>query len=699
MSRPLPARRPALSATRLAGAACASLLAAVATAGATTLPGRPQAPAAARVSESAPLACTDFDAYVNAEWNARTELPPDRARIGSFDVLRRDNDRLLEAALNDLLADPSRAATPGLQRLAAVYRSGMDSAAIERAGLTALAPLLARIDAATRAALPALLGELALLGVDQPLQPFVGTDLRDATRHLVNLSVGGLGLPDRDDYTRDEPASQRIRDGYRTYVQALAAASGAPATPEQVDALLRLEAALAAAQLSRVERRDPQRLDNRRTPAALADEAPGFDWSGWLSAWSGRAAPLPALNVAQPRVATAFAQQVQEAPLDSWRLYLRVRLLDTFAPALPAAFEQAHFAYRSGVLRGLRQPQPRAERVIAAVGGPNGSAPLGETLGELFVTRAFSPLAQRKALAMVEDIREAMRRRIASLPWMSAPTKQAALAKLDAMVTQIGAPPRWRDWQGLEIRPDDYAGNLLRAAVWASRERLAQLDRPVDRSRWTTSANTVNAFAAGGNRIVFPAGILQPPFFDASADDAANYGAIGSVIGHEITHHFDDRGRQFDAAGNLRDWWAPDDAAAYRARAAQVAALYSGFEPLPGVRIDGRQMLGENISDFGGIHIAYDGLQIALERQRTATGQGAPAVDGRTPSHRFFIADATMWRTKMREEALLSQLRTGQHSPGRWRILAPLAHQPAFARAFGCRAGDPMAAAEPIRIW
>jgi predicted metalloendopeptidase len=291
-----------------------------------------------------------------------------------------------------------------------------------------------------------------------------------------------------------------------------------------------------------------------------------------------------------------------------------------------------------------------------------------------------------------------MRQRISNSPWMSAATQARARAKLDAMVAKIGRPAQWRDYAGLRLLADDHAGNLLRTSEWDTQQRLADLARPVDRQRWNTSPHIVNAFAAGGNQIVFPAGILQPPFFDAQADDASNYGAIGSVIGHEITHHFDDRGRQFDDLGNLRDWWTAEDAAAYKARAQRVVQLYGGYEPLPGVRINGAQMLGENISDFGGIHIGYDGLQIALQRARDA-GQATPLINGQTPEQRYFLANALIWRGKMRAEALLNQLRTGQHSPGNYRILGPISHMPAFATAFGCQAGDAMVAVDPILIW
>ena len=646
-------------------------------------------------------ACTDFDAYANGQWLAATELPPDRARIGSFDALRVANDRLLEAGLAELAANPARQTTPGLKLLAAQYRAGMDSAAIEKRGLSAVQPWLARIDKVERAALPALIGEMARLQVAAPLSVFVGTDAKDATRHALLLSQAGLGLPDRDDYFGSDDNSRKLQAAYRVYAERLLKAAGAPADAATLDALMAFEKELAHASMTRVQRRDPNATYNVMTPASLKLQAPGFDWASWLQAYAGLG-ETQTLIVGQPGFATGLAALAEKAPLNTWRTYLRVRALDAVAEYGPQPVAQAHFDFYSGAIRGLKTAPPRVEQVILMVGGRTGGSPLGETLGEVFVAKAFSPLAQQRALAMVADIKTAMQRRIDNLSWMSAPTKALAQAKLAAMTVKIGAPEIWKTYEGLTLQPDDFAGNQLKIAAWHTAQRLAELQRPVDRSRWNTSPHIVNAFAASGNQIVFPAGILQPPFFDEKADDASNYGGIGMVIGHEITHHFDDRGRQFDAVGNLRDWWQPADAAAYKARADRVAALYSSFEPAPGVRINGRQTLGENISDLAGVQIAYDGLQIALQRQRRSersAGKLAALVDGRTPEQRFFLSHATIWRGKYRTEALVDQLRTGQHSPGRWRILGPLANIPAFAQAFSCKTGDAMVAGEPIVVW
>ena len=646
-------------------------------------------------------ACQDFDAYINAAWAKTAELPPDRTRTGSFDELRVGNDRLLDVAVAELIAEPARQTTPGLKALAAVFASGMDVAAIDRLGLAQLQGLLARIDTLDRASLPALLGELARLQMDPPIGLFVSPDAKDSTRHALYAGQAGLGLPDRDDYTRDDDNTRRLKAAYRIYAARLLQLAGQPADAATIDALMAFEAQLANAALTRVERRDPNASYNPKTLAELEAMAAGFDWRAWLGAYGVKPAQLEGrpLIVSQPRHAQAVVAAVREAPLPAWSTYLRVRVLDEIAEFGPEAFQQARFEYRGAAISGLKARLRRADEVTRAIGGRTGGEPLAQTLGELYVVKTFSKQAQERSLAMVADIREAMHQRIGRLPWMSEPTQAAAREKLAAMVAKIGAPAQWRDFTGLVLAPDDWLGNHLRTTAWYTADRIGVLSQPVDRQRWFTSPHIVNAFAGGGNAITFPAGILQPPFFDADADDASNYGAIGMVIGHEITHHFDDRGRQFDRVGNLRDWWTTEDAAAYQTRADRVAALYGSFEPVPGVPINGRQTVGENISDFGGLQIAFEGLQIALERQRKATGKAPPLIAGQTPEQRFFIANARIWRNKTRTEALVDQLRTGQHSPGRWRILAPMAQMPAFATAFGCKAGDVMVAKEPIVVW
>lgn len=652
----------------------------------------------AGAADPRPAACTDFYAHVNADWLARTELPPERARIGSFDELRIANDRRLELALQRLVAEPARQDTPGLKQLAAWYASALDPAIAQARGLQALQPWLARIDAlAAPAQLAPLWAALAVHGVDAPLRLHVGPDLRDVRRAALFVGQGGLGLPDRDDYLNEDATSQRLRAAYRGYAARLLQAAGSAPDAATIDALLALETTLAHAAMSKLQRRDPQATANWRRLPALQAQAPGLDWA---SGFDAAAVDVRAREfvVSQPAFMRVLAEQAQRTPLAVWQIYLRVRLLDAMAPWLPAAFADAHFDFHERALRGLQAPPPRSEALIRLIGGPTGWAPMGQALGELFVREAFPAQARQRAAVMIEDIRTAMRARISSLDWMGAATRQRALAKLAAMKPQVGAPAHWPDYHGLTLDAADPAGNALQVAAWGWRQRLAELDQPTDREHWQTGAHIVNAFAGSLNRIVFPAGILQPPFFDAQASDATNYGAIGMVIGHEITHHFDDRGRQFDADGNLADWWDAEDASAYRVRAQRVVALYGAFEPLPGLRLDGRQMLGENISDLAGLQIAFDALGIALQRQ-AAAGQPAAATGELSPQQQFFVANAVIWRGKQRPEALEQQIRTGQHSPGPLRVRAPMAQMPAFAAAWGCRPGDAMTAREPVAVW
>ena len=639
-------------------------------------------------------ACTDFDEYVNGQWKKATPIPPDRARIGSFDTLRDESRDIVEQALIDAARDPSLLDTPGKRLAFSFYVSGMDVEAIEKRRLASLQPLLREIEALNdRKQLPALLAQLSRHFIDAPLRVAVMPDAKDRRRYLVQLDQGGLGLPDRDDYFRGDARTLELRQAYEIYRLRLGQLARAGDAPADAAASFELQKSLADASLTRVERRDPNVLYQLNTFETIRERAPGLDWAAYFAAL-GVAQPGE-FNVAAPKFVAAVARAAAEAPLATWRAYLRERVLDELAPMLPAEFVDARFDYRGKVIQGREKNFPRPDQVIHAMTGPFGSEPLAEGLGQLYVARAFSPEAKARAVLMVGDIKTALRARIEKLDWMGSATKQSALKKLDAMALKIGYPDKWKTYDGLVIERDDFAGNWLRARVWAFDDRVADLGKPVDRTRWFASPHLVNAFAGGLNEIIFPAAILQPPFFYSTGDPAVNYGGIGAVIGHEITHHFDDRGRQFDSVGNLSDWWSLDDAAAYKARAARLAQQYSAYTPVPGQSINGLQTLGENISDLAGVKIAFDGLQIALARQPIGP------IDGLTQNQRFFISYATIWRGQYRIEALLDQLRTGQHSPHRYRVLGPLANFPAFAEAFNCPANAPMmrSPAEQISIW
>ena len=639
-------------------------------------------------------ACTDFDRFVNGKWESAAVMPPHKARIGSFDALRDESRRIVEEALLEAVSQPQRLDTPGKRLAAEYYASGMDLASIEKRGLASLAPLLSQIDALNdRAQLPALLAKMALHRIPAPFSVSVRPDDKDKRRYILVVDQSGLGLPDRDDYFRSDDRTVGLRKAYEAYRQRLAQLSGGDSALPISSQVFAFETQLARSSMTRVERRDPNAVYNLNTATSLAKLAPGFDWAAYLAALGvSRTAEF---NVTSPKFAQQLARAASESSLDVWRAYLRQHLLDAAAQTLPSDYVNANFNYRSRAIRGIEAQPPRVEQVIVTITGNFGSEPLAEGLGQLYVARAFSPEARARAVAMVEDIKSAMRSSIQRLDWMSAPTKTRAIGKLDAMVLKIGFPDRWKTYEGLVINRDDYSGNWLRANVWEFQQRLGDLGQPVDRMRWFTSPHLVNAFAGGLNEIVFPAAILQPPFFSAKADDAVNYGGIGAVIGHEITHHFDDRGRQYNEVGNLQEWWSAEDAVRYKERAAKVAQQYSAYAPLPGQTINGQQTLGENISDLGGVTLAYDGLQRTLKRGATSK------IDGYTPEQRFFLSFATIWRTKVRTEALIDQLRTDSHSPGRYRVLGPLANVPAFAQAFSCPPGAPMmrAASEQISIW
>ena len=648
------------------------------------------------VAAPPPLACTDFYDFVNGVWQKQAQIAPDRARAGSFDDLREANTRRLAQVLSQLKPGDAALDTPGKRLVVDYYASGMDVAAIERAGLAPVQPLLAAIDALeSPGQLPALLARLNRAGISAPFSAWIAPDARDKRRYRLTLSQSGLGLPDRDGYGRDDARTTSLRNALDAYQSTLLLRGGVDSTAQSVAVVRAFETKLATASMTRVALRDPNAVYNPMTAQQLAQDAPGLDWAQYLRGLG--LADGATINVGQPEFARMVARLATSEPIETWRRYLRLRVLDAAAPRLPQAYAAAHFAYHSTAVLGVPQQRPRDRLVIEEISGRTGSAPLAEGLGELYVADAFTPQAKARAVHMVADIKAALRSRIERLDWMSEPTKVRAIAKLDALALKIAYPDRWRTYEGLAIRPDDYAGNWLRANEWAYAQRLAELDAPVDRNRWFTSPHIVNAFAGGLNDIVFPAGILQPPFFDGARPDAANYGAIGAVIGHEIIHHFDDRGRQFDEFGNLSQWWREEDVAAYRARAARLATQYSGYAPLPGQFINGQQTLGENISDLGGLAIAFDALQMALARDASRRDAGA---DG-SVERQFFIAYATIWRNSMREQAMLNQLRTGVHSPPRYRVTGVLANFEGFAKAFDCPPGSPMLrpAAERISIW
>ncbi|MBK8726180.1 MAG: M13 family metallopeptidase [Holophagaceae bacterium] len=636
--------------------------------------------------------CEDFYQFANGGWIKGHPVPADRGRFGSFEQLADRNRDVLHGILDALARKSDWKKGSREQKVADFYASGMDEAAIEKLGAAPLKPWLDRIEAMKGSReLAAVLGELSLVRAGGGFNFIVAQDARESTRTLGILSQGGLGLPDRDYYLKDDAKSKELRAKYLLHVARMLQLVGEHAHDARAHAetVLALETRLAKASMTRVENRDPQKTYHKLAFAEVEALTPAFDWKGYFKALG--LTPPAELNVRQPGFFKEFGVLADQVTLPEWRIYLRWHAVRSGAPLLSKAFVDEAFDFNERVLNGIEQPQDRWKRIQAATDGA-----LGEALGQLFVEKAFTPEAKARMLAMVENMRAALKERIEGLDWMSPETKVQAQRKLAAFGVKIGYPDRWRDYGKLEIRRGDHFGNATRARFFEAKRNLAKLGRPVDRGEWGMTPPTVNAYYSSTlNEIVFPAGILQPPFFDAAADDAVNYGGIGAVIGHEMSHGFDDSGSQYDADGNLKNWWTDADRKAYLARTALIVKQFDGFQALPDQAVNGKLTLGENIGDLGGLKIAYAAWQRSLK------GKPAPSAGGFTGAQRFFLNYATVWRNSIRDEALRVRLNTDPHSPGRYRVNGPLANLPEFYEAFGCAEGDAMKRAAEVRpaIW
>jgi len=619
----------------------------------------------------------DFFRAVNGTWLKKTPIPPDKSRIGAFPGMREKTEAQLRALVEEAARTRSDA---DAARIGDLYASFVDESAVERAGLGPLAEELAAIDALPSVdALGAAMGRLDRLGVDLPLGYYITLDSRDTTRSVPWLGQSGLLLPDRDYYLVDgDERFAQARAACAAYLARLLALSGATGdAATQADAVVALETALARSQWTRVENRDPLRTYNPMPSAVLASLAPGFDWSGYLAA-TGLAARTSEIVVRQPTYLPAFAALARATPLPVWKAYLRTPLLHAYAPFLPQAYVDARFAFSSTALRGTVENEARWKRGIALV-----QQSAGEALGRLYVERHFPPAAKERMERLVANLLAAYRESIDGLDWMSAATKEEAKAKLATFRPKIGYPVRWIDYSTLEIRRGDLLGNVERARIFEVDRQLAKVGAPVDRDEWRMTPQTVNAYYSSSfNEIVFPAAILQPPMFDASADDAVNYGAIGAVIGHEISHGFDDRGSQFDGAGHLRMWWSADDRERFTAKTKMLIEQYAAFSPVPGYTVNGELTLGENIADNSGLEIAFKAYHRSLD------AKPAPVIDGMSGDERFFYGVAQSHRGKSREAALVAQIKSDPHSPSEFRVNGTVRNHPAFYSTFGVKPGD-----------
>ncbi len=658
-----------------------------------------QAPAVSRPIDRANMdttctACRDFYQYANGGWQSRASIPAAYAVWGSFQQLGDKNEAVVHEILDDAAKRAPRAKRgSNAWKVGTFYGACMDSARVESLGASPLQPTLDAIAAIrSREQLADSFGDLDSRAGLAPFGMGAAPDPKSSADVIAHAVQGGLGMPERDYYLRTDEKSKALRDKYVEHVTRTLVLIGESAEQARADAgrVLALETRLAGASMPRVMLRDPNATYHKMTLAEFQAITPHIDLTKYLRQVG--AGKVTVVNVRQPDFFRTVDTLVTTVPLEDWKAYLRWRAASNAAPSLSSAFVNQAFSWQQN-LSGAKELRPRWKRCAGAA-----NAVLGEAVGEEYVRRTFTPAAKARALGMVNNLRDALRDRIGQLGWMSDSTKQQALVKLDAFTRKIGYPDKWRDYSALQVKPGAYAENLQAATRFNNAREWKKIGKPVDRTEWAMTPPTVNAYYSPVlNEIVFPAGILQPPFYDPNADDAVNYGGMGAVIGHEMTHGFDDQGRQFDAVGNLRDWWTAQDAAAYKARAQLVSDQFDGYTVLDSAtHVNGKLTLGENIADLGGLTIAYAAFQKSL------AGKPRPAnIDGFTPEQRFFLSWAQVWRESSRPEAARVQVNTNPHAPAQWRVNGPLANMPEFARAFGCKPGDPMVRPDSVRaqIW
>ncbi len=622
----------------------------------------------------------DLYRHVSGKWLETAVIPPDRARFGAFDQLRDQSEAHLRTLIEGLAAQPDLEPESAAVKMADLYRDFMNEPALEVAGMAPLADELARINAVqSHDALAALMAHLAAQDVAVPMAPSVAPDAREATRYAVYVSQSGLGMPDRDYYLNTTDSRlNHVREAYQHYLETLFRLAHVADPLRSAQQTLALETALAGAQWTKVENRDSIKTYNKIALSDLdAQISPDFAWATWLQAM-GIEGRVEALIVRQPSYFKALSVLSRSVPLEHWKAYLKARLLDAYAPYLSADFVNAQFQFHGKTVRDIPENRPRWKRGVAVVEGS-----MGEALGRLYVEAVFPESSKRRMQTLVDHLLEAYRQSIETLPWMSPGTREEALQKLAALNTKIGYPSRWRDYSALVIRPGDLMGNVMRANQFETQRQFNKLGQPIDREEWGMTPQTVNAYySARLNEIVFPAAILQPPFFNPEADDAVNYGAIGAVIGHEISHAFDDQGSQSDGQGNLRNWWTDADRQQFSQRTHALVEQYNAYSPLPGYFVNGELTLGENIADNSGLAIAFKAYHLALDNE------SAPTIDGMSGDQRFYCGWVQVWRSRVRDAEAIRLLKVDPHAPAAVRANGALVNQPGYQAAFGTQPGD-----------
>ena len=640
----------------------------------------------------------DFFKFVNGTWLKNTEIPADKTRWGSFDELRQNTDKDALAILKEAATNPKYKSNTDQGKAIIMYKAAMDTVARNKQGIAPLTPYLAKINAVKNVKdLQKLMmeteaqgGGVGFFGIG------IGADEKNSNRNVVSVGPGSLGLPDRDYYVSEDKDSKEKREKYVVHVAKMLQFLNE--TPEQAKAnaekILALEIQMSKPRLDRVERRDSKKQYNPTAIADMQKMLPSIDWNTYINGIG--ITKIDTIIVSQPRYMSSLQTLFTENKVDDWKAYMRWMLLRGASSQLSTSIETANWEFYGKTLTGAMKQRPRHEKALQVVNGT-----VGEALGKLYVEKMFPAEAKAKAMKMIKNVMRAYEIRINNLTWMSAETKTKAIEKLNKLTIKIGYPDKWEDYSALAVKsPEDggsYFQNVKNISNWRWAKELDKLGKPVDKTEWGMSPQTVNAYYNPSyNEIVFPAAILQPPFYNYQADEAVNYGGIGGVIGHEISHGFDDQGATYNADGNLIDWWTAEDLTKFTSLGDALADQYSALEPLPGTHVDGKFTLGENIGDLGGVNAAYDGLQLYLKEN------GNPGlIDGYTPEQRFFISWSTIWRSKMRDEALKNQVKTDPHSPGMYRAYVPIQNVDAFYSAFNIKEGDGMFVApeKRVKIW
>jgi len=635
----------------------------------------------------------DFFAYANGNWVKNTTIPDDKSRYGSFDILQEENNVILKGIFEKASTMKRKSKGSSWQKVGDFYFSGMDEETIESKGMEPIKPMLNRIE--NISSISEVVSEIPTLHsirVSPLFGVYAGQDRKNTTEIVLNLGQGGLGMPDRDYYLSDDNRSKEIRTAYVDHLEKtfMLIGNSEEEAKQKAENIFDLELRLAKASYTRLERRDPNRTYNKVSLGELQRLSPSISWDSYFAA-IGADVPSDVI-IDNPAFFKEISSMIVEIPVDSWKDYLTWNVVSRFSPYLSSAFVDQSFEFYGKVLSGSEVNRPRWERVAGSA-----NMVLGEVVGQIFVEENFPPEAKERMTELVANLKSVYRERMQNLTWMTDQTKERAIAKLDAMNVKIGYPDKWKDYSELDITPDCYAENIMNGFAFGFRQNMDKVGKPVDRTEWFMTPQTVNAYYSPTmNEIVFPAAILQPPFFNLHADDAVNYGAIGMVIGHEITHGFDDQGRKYNKDGNLEEWWESEDSERFNQLTQTIIDQYDAFVAIDDMTLNGRLTLGENIADYGGLTIAYHALQRSLE------GKPRPEpIDGFTPEQRFFLSYANVWRQVIRDQALISSVKLGPHSPGKFRVNGAVFNINEFYDAFEIDPTDPLYRAPEVRptIW